>query len=105
MAPFGTLLRVDSDETGAYPASWETDVVLSDGQTVHVRPIVPDDAERLVRFHSRQSPESIYFRYFSPASAFIVTNPGLFLRSVAGSSAYGGVTAARVDATGSRRPS
>ncbi len=61
-----TLLRVDSDETGAYPASWETDVVLSDGQTVHVRPIVPDDAERLVRFHSRQSPESIYFRYFSP---------------------------------------
>ena len=66
MAPLGTLLRVDSDETGAYPASWETDVVLSDGQTVHVRPIVPDDAERLVRFHSRQSPESIYFRYFSP---------------------------------------
>ena len=66
MAPLGTLLRVDSDETGAYPASWETDVVLSDGQTVHVRPIVPDDADRLVRFHSRQSPESIYFRYFSP---------------------------------------
>ncbi len=66
MAPLGTLLRVDSDETGAYPASWETDVVLSDGQTVHVRPIIPDDADRLVRFHSRQSPESIYFRYFSP---------------------------------------
>lgn len=40
--------------------------MLSDGQTVHVRPITPDDADRLVRFHSRQSPESIYFRYFSP---------------------------------------
>ena len=66
MAPLGTLLGVDSDETGAYPASWETDVVLSDGQTVHVRPIVPEDADRLVRFHSRQSPESIYLRYFSP---------------------------------------
>jgi acyl-CoA synthetase (NDP forming)/RimJ/RimL family protein N-acetyltransferase len=52
--------------TGAYPPSWETDVVLADGHTVHVRPIVPDDAGRLVRFHQRQSPESIYFRYFSP---------------------------------------
>jgi RimJ/RimL family protein N-acetyltransferase/predicted CoA-binding protein len=39
--------------------------VLSDGATVHVRPIRPDDAERLVAFHSRQSAESIYFRYFS----------------------------------------
>ena len=66
MTPLGTLLVVDSDETGAYPASWETDVVLSDGQTVHVRPITPDDAPRLVQFHSRQSPESIYLRYFSP---------------------------------------
>jgi len=40
--------------------------VLRDGHTVHVRPIVPGDADRLVRFHQRQSPESIYFRYFSP---------------------------------------
>lgn len=61
---------MDSSEqlpgTGAYPPSWETDVVLADGHTVHVRPIVPSDADRLVRFHHRQSPESIYFRYFSP---------------------------------------
>ena len=56
----------DPDATGAYPASWEADVVLKDGHTVHVRPIVPDDADRLARFHQRQSPESIYFRYFSP---------------------------------------
>jgi acyl-CoA synthetase (NDP forming)/RimJ/RimL family protein N-acetyltransferase len=40
--------------------------VLSDGHTVRVRPIVPGDAEALVRFHQRQSAESIYFRYFSP---------------------------------------
>ena len=52
--------------TGAYPPSWETDVVLSDGHTVRVRPIVPTDADALVRFHQRQSAESIYFRYFSP---------------------------------------
>ena len=57
---------VEPAGTGAYPPSWETDVVLSDGHTVRVRPIVPGDAEALVRFHQRQSAESIYFRYFSP---------------------------------------
>ncbi len=52
--------------TGAYPPSWENDVVLADGHTVRVRPIMPGDADALVRFHHRQSAESIYFRYFSP---------------------------------------
>ena len=41
-------------------------MVLSDGGTVYVRPIRPDDAERLVAFHGRQSAESIYYRFFSP---------------------------------------
>jgi acyl-CoA synthetase (NDP forming)/RimJ/RimL family protein N-acetyltransferase len=50
----------------AYPATFETDVVLADGATAFVRPIRPDDAPRLTAFHARQSPESIYFRYFSP---------------------------------------
>lgn len=49
-----------------YPVAFETDVVLSDGATVHIRPIRPDDGARLLAFHARQSPESIYFRYFSP---------------------------------------
>ena len=49
-----------------YPTGFETDVVLADGATAHVRPICPDDAVRLSEFHERQSPESIYFRYFSP---------------------------------------
>jgi acyl-CoA synthetase (NDP forming)/GNAT superfamily N-acetyltransferase len=47
-------------------SQWEADVVLSDGGTVHVRPIRPDDAERLVDLHGRLSSESIYFRFFSP---------------------------------------
>lgn len=49
---------------GRYPEGWETDVVLSDGSVVGLRPIRPDDRERLRRFHGRQSRESIYFRYF-----------------------------------------
>lgn len=49
-----------------YPVDYEADVVLSDGATAHVRPIRPDDTERLVAFHARQSPQSIYYRYFSP---------------------------------------
>ncbi len=49
-----------------YPDRWEGDVALGDGGTMHVRPIRPDDGDRLVRFHERQSPESIYFRFFSP---------------------------------------
>ena len=29
----------------ALPAHWEADVVASDGGTVHLRPITPEDAE------------------------------------------------------------
>jgi acyl-CoA synthetase (NDP forming)/RimJ/RimL family protein N-acetyltransferase len=49
-----------------YPVAFETDVVLSDGATTHVRPIRPDDGPRILQFHARQSPQSIYYRYFSP---------------------------------------
>jgi acyl-CoA synthetase (NDP forming)/GNAT superfamily N-acetyltransferase len=47
-----------------YPRRWEADVVLSDGGTVHLRPITPDDAERVVAFHGRLSDRTRYFRYF-----------------------------------------
>ena len=50
----------------AYPAQWEADVVLRDGSVAHVRPIVPDDADGLRRFHAGQSAESIYLRFFAP---------------------------------------
>ncbi len=47
-----------------YPAEWETDIVLGDGSTAHLRPIRPEDRDRLEAFHGRQSQESIYFRFF-----------------------------------------
>ncbi len=49
----------------AYPAHWEADAVLSDGGTVHLRPITPDDADRLRAFHERLSPETVYNRFFT----------------------------------------
>ena len=48
-----------------YPAHWEADVVLADGGTAHVRPIVAEDADRWSRFISGLSPQTIYYRFFS----------------------------------------
>jgi len=57
----------DSDATTpSYPRAWEADVVLSDGSVALVRPIIPDDTERVHRFHAGQSAESIYLRFFAP---------------------------------------
>jgi acetyl coenzyme A synthetase (ADP forming)-like protein len=52
-----------------YPAEWESDVVLTDGGTVHLRPIRPDDAAGLLGLFARLSSESIYMRFFSPVQA------------------------------------
>ena len=48
------------------PRHWEADVLLRDGRTAHIRPIRSDDAELLVDFYARVSPESKYYRFFSP---------------------------------------
>jgi acyl-CoA synthetase (NDP forming)/RimJ/RimL family protein N-acetyltransferase len=48
-----------------YPPHWEADVVVSDGGTVHLRPIVPADADAMVRFHGELSVRTRYLRYFS----------------------------------------
>ncbi|MFV0252197.1 MAG: GNAT family N-acetyltransferase [Beutenbergiaceae bacterium] len=55
-----------SDDQAGYPAHWEADVVLRDGSTMHIRPIRPDDANALQTFHTGQSEQSIYFRFFAP---------------------------------------
>src|SRR4249920_1891506 len=49
-----------------YPSQWECDVLLTDGGTAHIRPIRADDLEQLRGLHGRLSPQSIYFRFFSP---------------------------------------
>ncbi|HEX5598044.1 MAG TPA: GNAT family N-acetyltransferase [Micromonosporaceae bacterium] len=42
------------------------DVLLSDGTTVHLRQIRPDDAPAIVAMHARFSERTRYLRYFSP---------------------------------------
>src|SRR6478752_3908016 len=61
----GAIERVSAQATGA-PVEWEADVVLRDGTVAHVRPIAPDDADGIRHFHSLQSAESIYLRFFAP---------------------------------------
>jgi acyl-CoA synthetase (NDP forming)/RimJ/RimL family protein N-acetyltransferase len=47
-----------------FPKEWEADVVLSDGGTVHLRPVVPSDADAILAFHGRMSERTRYLRYF-----------------------------------------
>ncbi len=60
----------DTDEVAGaprdYPEHWEADVLLRDGRTAHLRPILPEDAEGLVDFYAQVSEESKYFRFFAP---------------------------------------
>jgi acetyl coenzyme A synthetase (ADP forming)-like protein len=57
---------VVDQQTLRYPAEWESDVVLTDGDLVQVRPLRADDEARMEAFYERLSDESIYLRFFSP---------------------------------------
>jgi RimJ/RimL family protein N-acetyltransferase len=48
-----------------YPVALATEVVTDGGIHLSLRPIRPDDAAPLERFHKRLSSQSIYRRYFS----------------------------------------
>jgi acetyl coenzyme A synthetase (ADP forming)-like protein len=48
-----------------YPRELETDVVLRDGSTVHVRPVRATDRDGLLAFLEALSPDSRWFRFFS----------------------------------------
>ncbi|WP_238783137.1 bifunctional acetate--CoA ligase family protein/GNAT family N-acetyltransferase [Streptomyces monomycini] len=57
---------MQSPSDSVYPAHWEADVVLRDGGAARIRPIAPDDAQRLVSFYEQVSDESKYYRFFAP---------------------------------------
>ena len=54
-----------SDDPAGYPIELEREVAGAEGLRYHVRPIRPDDAERLVAFHRQLSPHSVYMRFFT----------------------------------------
>jgi acyl-CoA synthetase (NDP forming)/ribosomal protein S18 acetylase RimI-like enzyme len=60
--------ETDPENPPGYPGQWETDVVLADGATMHVRPIRPGDGPAIQALHQRLSAETIYFRFFTPLS-------------------------------------
>ncbi|WP_445256660.1 bifunctional acetate--CoA ligase family protein/GNAT family N-acetyltransferase [Nocardioides aurantiacus] len=55
-----------SPTTRDYPDHWEADVLLRDGRTAHLRPILPTDAEGLVEFYALVGQQSKYYRFFAP---------------------------------------
>lgn len=48
-----------------YPAHWEADVVLRDGATAHLRPVLPTDRNALEKMYAGQSERTIYLRFFT----------------------------------------
>ena len=63
----GTTPSADAAAAGpGYPRHWEADVVASDGGIVHLRPILPGDADALLRFHESLSERTRYLRFFGP---------------------------------------
>src|ERR1041384_2396862 len=57
------------EEAPRYPAERETDIVLRDGSTVHVRPIRPAARDALIGFFTALSSESRWFRFFSASTS------------------------------------
>jgi GNAT superfamily N-acetyltransferase len=60
----GARMATPVDPTN-YPGDLEHDISVPGGLRLHVRPIRPDDAERLVEFHRGLSNEAIQLRFFS----------------------------------------
>lgn len=52
-------------EPDAYPRELEHDAVLRDGSRVHIRPIRPEDAPRLIALYERLSERTAYQRFFT----------------------------------------
>jgi acyl-CoA synthetase (NDP forming)/RimJ/RimL family protein N-acetyltransferase len=46
------------------PTRWDADVVAADGGIIHLRPVVPADADRLIAFHNALSTRTKYLRFF-----------------------------------------
>jgi GNAT superfamily N-acetyltransferase len=62
--PPSTARDGPTDPVG-YPRDLEREVTGDGDLRYRIRPILPEDAERLVAFHRHLSPHSVYLRFFS----------------------------------------
>jgi acetyl coenzyme A synthetase (ADP forming)-like protein len=53
----------------AYPAHFESDVVLRNGRTLHIRPVRPDDRAEVLALFQGMSRDSLYMRFFDVRTA------------------------------------
>jgi acetyl coenzyme A synthetase (ADP forming)-like protein len=51
--------------SSVFHSEYATDVVLRDGTTLHLRPVRPDDAPRLLDLFQRMSEQSLYYRFMA----------------------------------------
>ncbi|MFD4180696.1 GNAT family N-acetyltransferase [Rhodococcus sp. NPDC058514] len=58
--------QTDAAPQAPFPKHWLADVLLTDGGVAALRPIAPDDADRLIAFHAKLSERTRYLRYFGP---------------------------------------
>jgi acetyltransferase len=49
-----------------YPAEWEHRFSLSDGKSVFIRPIRPEDEQLYDRFVAAETPQDLRWRFFAP---------------------------------------
>ncbi|WP_371830103.1 bifunctional acetate--CoA ligase family protein/GNAT family N-acetyltransferase [Rhodococcoides kroppenstedtii] len=64
--PLSEAKAREREQAENYPKHWSADVLASDGRVVHLRPIVPSDADAIVAFHGKLSERTRYLRYFGP---------------------------------------
>lgn len=61
----------------AYPPEWEHRFTLSDGVTVFIRPIRPEDEQLYDRFIAAESQQDLRWRFFAPVKEL---DPALIMR-------------------------
>ena len=49
--------EIKGNNPAVYPAQYDTEVVLTDGSAMILRPIKPGDAEQFLAFQSRLGPD------------------------------------------------
>ena len=57
--------RTETMTPEAYPGALESHLALRNGETLRIRPIRPDDDQRLVELYSRLSRQTAYQRFFT----------------------------------------